>query len=503
MQGKTNQRPGGGVIRGVATPGVPLICLIGRGSVEPVIPRDPMQRALWLVLVLSGLAVAVWALANLARPKEAPRNPNLVIITIDTVRADFLGAYGYPELVTPNLDALAKQSIIFNRAYSTAPRTSPSHASIFTSRLPSEHSVIFNGIDMPGKIDASLPILAGHLKDAGFATAAVVSAPPVGHRHGFSRGFRFFHEVFDRTYVTVKGKRYKLDDGGRGDLVSASAGRWLEEHGHERFFLWAHYFDAHMPYHCIPDVYRELGLKHAYVSHSVAKKLQPPELRQYYRADVYEMDKNVGLLLASLRKLDLLPHTVIAVVADHGEYLKEHGMLAHTPLYDEVLHVPMFIYRPGMEAAVRRSDVVSTVDLAPTLLGLLGAKPLPGARGRDLLAPGAQDRPVPVFAEWWWHKPFLGKSTVRPSDILLSVQLGTDKLIRDRVFPQVSKLFNLKNDPEENNNLFKSDPETARRLEKILRERIGGTLDMEAGSIEQLSLDRDTLKMLKELGYLQ
>jgi len=468
-----------------------------------MIPREPVQRLVWLVLVLSGLAVSVWALANLARPREAPRPLNLVVITIDTVRADFLGAYGYPERVTPNLDALAKHSVVFNRAYATSPRTSPSHASIFTSRLPSEHTVIFNGIDMPGKIEAEVPLLAEHLKAAGLATAAVVSAPPVGRKHGFNRGFRFFHEIFDRTYVTVKGKRYKLDDGGRGDLVSASAGRWLEEHGHKRFFLWAHYFDAHLPYHCLPDVYRELGLKHKYVSKSVAKKLKPAELRQYYRADVYEMDKNVGLLLAALRRLDLLPHTVVVVVADHGEYLKEHGLTGHELLYDEVLHVPMFIAMPGMESAWRRDDVVSTLDLAPTLLPLLGLKPMAGARGRDLLAPGARNGTVPVFAEWWWHKPFLGKSAVKPSDITLSVQLGTEKLIRDRVFSQASKLFNLKNDPEENNNLYKSDPETAARLEEILVERMGGSLDMEAGGIKQISLDRDTLKMLKELGYLQ
>jgi len=127
----------------------------------------------------------------------------------------------------------------------------------------------------------------------------------------------------------------------------------------------------------------------------------------------------------------------------------------------------------------------------------------PGARGRDLLAPGEQNRTVPVFAEWWWHKPFLGKAAVKPSDILLSVQLEADKLIYDRVFPQAGKLFNLEDDPEEKNNLFTSDPDTALRLEKILEERMEGPLDVQAGSIREISLDRDTTRMLKELGYLQ
>lgn len=471
------------------------------------ISKTRIERTILFVFLLAILVVVSVAVYNLISRSETRRDLNrdlnLVIITIDTVRADFLGIYGYPHIVSPNLDQLAEHAIIFNRAFSTAPRTSPSHASIFTSQLPSEHSVIFNGIDMPGKIDKSLPVLAEHLLDAGFSTGAVVSAPPVGRRHGFSRGFRYFHEVFDKTYVEVKGKRYKLDDGGRGDLVSASADRWLNVHKDERFFLWAHYFDAHLPYHCEMSIYKELGMEHKYVPHSVARKMPADELCRYYRADVYEMDKNVGMLIESLRDLDLMSNTVIAVVADHGEYLHEHGLLAHTLLYDEVLHVPMFIRLPDIKNPKRYESVISTIDLAPTLLEILGVEHLPGAKGRNLLDGGEESPSVPVFAEWWWHKPFLGKSASKPSDVIVCVQLGNYKLIRDRLFHDYSKLFNLKDDPDEENNLFSSDHEMRDKLENILQERYGGKLDMDPSNIKQISLDRNTVKMLKELGYMQ
>jgi arylsulfatase len=189
---------------------------------------------------LVGLFIGLAGCSGCSRDFEPGRN--LLLITIDTLRADSLGAYGSEASVSPHIDRLAERSTVFERAYATAPFTAPSHASILTSQHPSATGVIYNGHRASVSIDARSITLAEHLSEAGFTTAAVVSAGPLDEKYGFSRGFQEFTRIKERKHT---------DLGGAAAAVNAKAEKWLlrqqgkEENG--RFFLWLHYFDPHLP----------------------------------------------------------------------------------------------------------------------------------------------------------------------------------------------------------------------------------------------------------------
>jgi arylsulfatase A-like enzyme len=449
-----------------------------------------------LVAAIIGLAFRLWW--------TRPENKNLIIVTLDTVRADFIGAYGYPELCTPNMDSFAKRALVFERAYATAPRTSPSHASIFTSQHPSKHGVIFNGEDLPKVVSKKSVMLAEHLKARGFATGAVVSAPPVGTRYGFDRGFDDFVGIATEYIKDETGWLHPiLDSGGDGRAVTDWAVRWMARHAYDRFFLWAHYYEAHLPYHCAPEVYRALGIKDVNVTDEMAKEMDRSELLQQYRAEVYELDRYIGELLRALDDLGLVDKTVVALVADHGEYLQEHGQIGHQLLYDKVLHVPMMVFAPKQVSPARRSGVVSTVDLAPTLLEILGAAPLPTAQGRSLMDEKPNQESVPVFAEWRFHEPFMGQADPKPTDMLYSVQLGDDKYVYDALFPESSELYDLRLDPAEANDIFKSRHEKKQPLITRMNAHLQSDIDIPPGTIDTIKLDDHTIEMLKRLGYMR
>lgn len=423
--------------------------------------------------------------------------PNLVLITLDTVRADVLEPYGFPERSSPQLRAFADEAVVFEQAFSTSPRTSPSHASILTSRHPSEHGVLFNGIDLPSKIDKKCVTLAEHLRRAGFFTGGIVSASAVGERYGFDRGFDTFEH--ERT----RRKSQKPDAGGGADYVTATARPWLKKHRGRRFFFWVHYYEAHLPYHSEPRFCRELGLTSCKVvtfDTAISGTLSLEEIRQAYRAEIFELDYHVGGVLRALEELGLDRDTVVAIVADHGEYLGEHGRFGHDLLYDEVLHVPLMVRAPGL-APSRRSELVSTVDLVPSLLPLLGVAPLPGARGVDVIS-GSGGRPDAgfVFAEWRNHLPFLGERAVQPQDVLVSTRSVSSKLIADLIFPGRSVAYDLERDPGETVDLLAAKVEVPHDLLMAFREHLE-SLPEGVDSVGRVTLDEQTLAELEALGY--
>ncbi len=435
----------------------------------------------------------VAALLAAAGVHAEPAPPwNLLLVSIDTLRADLLGVYGGPTRTTPNLDALARRAIVFERAYATAPITGPSHASILTAQHPSKHGIVFNGHRVEAKVGSRT--LTEALRDAGFRTGAFVSAAPVDARYGFGRGF----EHFD----LVQGGNAPGDSGADGVAVIEAARDWIGTLAGQRFFVWVHLFKPHLPYAASSHIWTGLGMNRRIVVPNIEAALNTPpaRLRTAYRADVNEADEQLGRLLGMLEGLSVLDRTMIAIVADHGEYLGEHGRASHNGLYDPVLRVPLLIAVPG-GSRQRRSDPVSTVDLTPTLLHLLSLPPLATAQGRNLLADGAESSRVPVFAEW---RAFQARDKQRglvATDTLMSVQLGDHKLIRSLVPPFEEELYDLAADPGEERDLSRERPELLATLRGLLAEHARRNLP--EGPLGVPRFEEGDLEMLRALGYVE
>jgi arylsulfatase A-like enzyme/Tfp pilus assembly protein PilF len=327
---------------------------------------------------------------------RAPRaaGPNVLLVTLDTVRADRVGCYGAVGAETPALDRLAREGVRFAQASSPVPLTLPAHASILSGLLPPAHGLRNNGA---GAFPAARATLATALAGAGYRTAAFVGSFVLDRRFGLGRGF----EVYDDEIARGTGEGASLEAERRGDVVVDRALAWLDGAGKEDdrpFFLWVHLYDAHAPY-APPSPYRG----------RFAGRL--------YDGEVAFADAQVGRLLAALDRLDLAERTVVAVAADHGEALGAHGELTHgLLLYEPTLRVPLLLRAAGSLAPGRVIETpVSLVDLAPTLAGLVGRtlddrKPAPaGLSGRDLSAPllaGAEPPPADLYAETHYPEVF-------------------------------------------------------------------------------------------------
>lgn len=349
-------------------------------------------------------------LGLLAAAACRPGPPRVVLlVTADTLRADHLGAYGARGL-SPRLDALAAESLVFERAYATASFTLPSLASLLTSRYPEEV-----GIDGNSAVLApARPSLAEHLRARGFATGAVVSNYVLRPASGFGRGFAQYDATFpQREAVRPVPER-------RAPETTAAALALVDRlrEGRRPLFLWVHYQDPHGPYtppealrerlleaeRARPDGARELLVSKDQHGDGAIPKYQyldPHREVAFYRAgyagEVAHLDAAVGGLLDGLAERGLLERAVLVFAADHGEGLGEEDYwFSHGErLSDPLVRVPLFLKAPGV-APGRRQDVVSLLDVYPTLASLVGA-PVNGARGRELLAPDAARRASAVY----------------------------------------------------------------------------------------------------------
>jgi arylsulfatase A-like enzyme/Tfp pilus assembly protein PilF len=402
----------------------------------PATPAAPATLATLAVLSLAAAALAGGCRAPgqgaaAARTGPAGGPLNLLLVTLDTVRSDHLGCYGDAAAETPHLDALARQGVRFARASSPVPLTLPSHTTILTGLLPPHHGTRNNGT---APLAAGIPTLATVLASAGYRTAAFVAAFVLDHRFGLNRGFAVYDDEIERPADTS----WLLEAQRPGDQVVDRALGWLAAADARPFFLWVHLYDAHAPYNP-PSPYRE----------------RHPG-RPYDGAIAFD-DAQVGRLLAALASRGLDDRTVVAIAADHGESLGEHGELTHgLLLYEPVLSVPLLLRAPGL--AARRVDVpVSLADLAPSLAGLL-RQPLPpppgGALdGRDLsaaLLAGREPPPAELYAETRYPEVF-GWSP------LFALRRRELKYI---AAPR-PELYDLQRDPHETRNLAPPAPPAA------------------------------------------
>ncbi len=419
----------------------------------------------FLVYAAGGLFTLATAGCVRTAPAQ-PRAQNFLVVTIDTLRADRVGALGGPPNLTPHLDRLASRGAVFSSAFSPAPLTLPAHVSLFSGRLPFRHGVRVNGTD---RVAADVPLLASAFREAGFETAAVIGSLVLRSEVGLARGFEAYDESFAAN-AGLEAASWRAERGGEEVVDRAIA--WLNAHGEGRFFLWVHLYDPHAPY-VPPPAFRD--------------RFSSP-----YDGEVAAADAALGRLIAHLESRRLLAKTLVAVAGDHGESLGEHGEKTHGVfLYDATLHVPLVVVAPSGVAGTRVATPVSLVDLAPTLRE---AARLPADRDGDgvslfsALAGTAPPSRV-VYAESVYPAALLGWSPL--------------KAVRSASFKFVDaprkELYDLTADPLERANVFHADGEDARDLAR----RLGAIVGKPAPRLRPAAAaDEETVRRLASLGYV-
>ena len=394
-----------------------------------------------------------------------PSNLSLLLVTLDTTRAEVLGCYGGTEANTANLDQLAAEGVRFDRCTACTPLTAPSHATIMTGTWPMIHQVRANGV---GKLADSTTTLAEVFLAQGFATRAVVASFVVKKAFGLAQGF----EVYDERMPLAAPRQPALER--PADLVAEAAIQNLRDVAGGRFFLWIHFYDAHHPY--------------------VSTTGNGPDSRQAYMEEIELVDRQFGRVLATIEELGIANTTAVVVVGDHGEGLGDHGEIDHGSfLFETTQHVPLIIKVPGWTPAGQRvSARVRTVDVAPTLLELAGVAPLEIMQGSSLIPMLAEpetgvDRTA--YSEAWQaHDAFL----MAP---LRGLHDGDWKLV-DAPKPL---FFNLSADPGENENLAASEEDRVASMRRTLDELAGAGAP--GGSGESLAITNETAAALDALGY--
>ncbi len=453
--------------------------------------RPPSRAGRWSsrrALLALGLAVALVAGGGLAyrwwpTPRGAATAPaaahdNILLITLDTTRADHLGSYGLARARTRHLDRLASEGVRFEWAFSPAPITLPAHASIFTGLYPFEHGVRNNGNFYLGdRFDTLTTVLAGQ----GYRTAAFVSAFVLDRRYGLGRGF----EVYDDRMQGAQAQVVSLEAERRGDYTAQAMVRWIEGYAAEKgrgaagaarrpFFVWLHLYDPHEPYRP-PEPFRD------------AFRDAP------YDGEIAFDDSVVAFVLDRLGQLGLLDHTLIAIIGDHGESLGDHGEETHSMfVYDSAIRVPLVLWGPGrLPGGTVVPEAVRATDLAPTLLDLVGAPPLRTAHGRSLVplirGQRAADRP-PIYAETYLPQFYMNWAPLT--------------MLRDERWKLIDaprpELYDIETDPGETHNLFGDQPRTAEAMRAALGRLTGGS----DGAMASGGLDREAMEKLAALGYI-
>ncbi|HET6201879.1 MAG TPA: sulfatase-like hydrolase/transferase, partial [Planctomycetota bacterium] len=401
-------------------------------------------------------ALLFFALLGGACSRSRPES--LLLVTFDTTRADRLGAYGGARDVSPNFDSLAAHGALLETAFSAVPLTLPSHATILTGLEPPEHGIRMNGTRLP----PGVPTIAESLRGAGFSTAAVVASGVLDLRFGLQRGF----ELYDGRFTEGTAER-------RAAVVSELAVGWLRSlPAGQRFFLWVHFIDPHHPYD------------------------PPPPFDERFRGRAYEgeiasADDGLGRILAALREEGRIEKTLVCVTADHGESLGEHGEPWHGVfLYDATVRVPLVISHPPTVSPRRVRGPARLVDLAPTLLDLLGVPGPPGMSGRSFassLASGEVESASPVHLE---------------SDYTTTLGCAPLRGLRTAQWKYVRaprpELYRVDADASELRDLAAAEPEAAARFDRSLGE-IERRLETRKRSAQ---VDLEASASLAGFGYL-
>ena len=421
------------------------------------------------------IVCALLALAAFRAAAQTSEKPalNLVLITIDTLRADHLGCYGYKQIKTPNIDGLAADGVRFERAFTPVPVTLPSHSAMLTGTYP-----MLSGMhDFSGnKLSPQQPTLATVLKQAGYATGAVIGAAVLDSRFGLNQGFDFYYDHFDFSRLDES----NLDEMERpGNVVADLALDWLGKNSQKKFFLWMHLYDPHYPYRPPEPYSREYAA-------------------QPYDGEIAFADEQVGRLLRFLKEKGLYQNTMIVLTGDHGESLGEHGEKTHGFfIYNATMRVPLIIRLPGKSPVQKMvqtvADPVSTVDLMPTMLSAAGVEVPAQVQGTSLL-PALQgktaDHDRNLYGETFLPRLHFNWSELR----------GTENAKYHFIAAPRPELYDLAKDPGEVHNLL---PEKKAVAEEMRAKLAGLIREYSAGKelAEKTGLDPALMERLKSLGY--
>jgi arylsulfatase A-like enzyme len=454
---------------------------------------------------------------SLAREGE---QPNVVIVVLDTTRADALSSYGNPKPTTPHIDELASQGLRLTSASATDFWTLPSHASLFTGLYPSEH----HATSETNELRAEANTLAERLRGAGYATAAFVTNPWLAAERGFAQGFDTYEEMWRKRPRDARNGGGHREEQRAVELSRA----WIEARADEAtpFFLFLNLNTAHLPYRPDPSVLAALSPE-ARPLHRVVRlkrvagmwrQLAGAEtfdetdfeiLRELYEAEVAMADALVGELVETLRRLGILDRTLVVATSDHGENIGDHGMIDHLlSLYETTLRIPMVMrYPPRIPAGRVDDSLVSLVDVSATVLDVCGLGDRYPGSGRSLVDP-AREEPAFIIAEN--DRPLNGIELMRKrfpafdsesiDQRMRMLRSGRYKLIWYE--KGARELFDLETDPDEQRDLSANAPEIRERLEGLLEDWMQARRsDVTREPFE--SRDEEGLERLRALGYIE
>ena len=405
------------------------------------------------------------------RPEAAGKSYNVLLITVDTLRADYLSSYGRKSISTPNIDALAARGVRFAQAFAQVPLTEPSHASILTGSYPQVHRVR----DMGGFVlDRNVPTLATILDGAGWNTAAFVGAAILSRYYGMDRGFTAYADSMEDEFSLKRlpGAVAEI----RGEIVARRAIEWLGKTEPEKpFLLWVHFYDPHFPYDP-PEPYRSRYGK------------------DLYGGEVAYVDEQVGKILNVIAERSLETQTLVVLLSDHGESLGEHGEYTHGVfLYDSTMRIPLIFAGPGIPGRREISQQVRSIDVLPTITNLLGLSVGEEAQGVSLvpaLLEGKATRSNYCYMETLYPRSQMGWCELR------AMRTDQWKLV---VAPR-PELYRFSDDPAEAKNVIAGHPADADRLQKKVWEIAGPPASLEP--LVPQPVDDERRRELDALGYV-
>ncbi|MFH1039050.1 MAG: sulfatase [PVC group bacterium] len=468
-----------------------------------------MNKYFIIILLLAGSIIIVQPEYLTAAPEDIPSN--ILLISVDSLRADHLGCYGYRRDTSPIIDDLAASGALFENTISTTSWTLPAHISLLTSMDISVHGVANDGLSLHSGVGT----IAQELKKNGYATACFCSSPYMSPAFGFARGFDLYRnlDLEDKKIVDTVLPTPEQRDGVHGDITSPRitdlAIEWIRSRREEPFFLFLHFWDVHYDYippapydrRFDPDYRGDIDGRDYWRNEDVNPKMAARDLEHIialYDGEIAWVDHHLGLIFSELKKLGLFDRTLIMVTADHGDEFFEHGGKGHrSTLFDEVVRIPLIIHSPGGNGGGRKiPGQVSIIDIAPTILELTGVT-VPGWMQGISLAPACRGEALPGNRH----------ALLELGNILKALRTDTRKLLFNALALHTI-ILDLEKDPGESQQTLVTDPPEWNRINRAFYERILQDQELarkyrggETGA--PVKLDAEQVKKLRDLGYLQ
>ena len=445
--------------------------------------------------------------------KNDNKDFNVIFIIIDDLRAKNLGYHGYSKNTSPNVDNFMKESIFFEQAYSTIPNTDPSLTTIFSGKYPSSHGIINHGLKVTSQEircfnESDTILLPEILKNAGYTTLAV---DWMGRWH--KKGYDFYSgtlgkskikfavwkladclpefvsKIIRKMYQLIKLKtKIKIRD--NATEVTNTTIELIDKHIDQKFFVFAHYWDTHLPYYApkrfikmfldnggesISEILPKINNKkwRAYLQYAAGKAKTTKEVIGQYDASIRYVDYEIGRLLNNLKEKKLLENTIIIITSDHGESLTEHGIyFAHHGLYDETLHVPLLIKHPMIKKQIQINSLVQHVDIVPTILDLLNIKRTDIEFDGNSLLPIIKGEKNKI-RDWIYSEEYFvqKKKAIRTKEYKYIYSSSSEDAFCEycgKIHGGITELYDLRKDPAENHNLAESKRELRNIFHEIL-----------------------------------